>query len=217
MQKRLFPRLLRLLMGGGGIVLFCFWYYFEPESELDNSSIDVATEIPQRNPANKPANTEHSQPAQNAQTVAHETSAAKGISERVQELETCIESRACNFPDTDPRSYDLAVGQKLAEAMRIISENSSPPTEEEIATARRLLLNPDGHVKAAALEVLAKSEPNEDALGALLEGILLEHDAKLLPRTLGILARYTDSASRTRIDQTMQRVLLRGSHYVSYI
>lgn len=212
MQKRLFPRLLRVLLGGGIALYFCFWLFFEPEAEQITDNNHVINENSEK--INYPQLISNRTPA-NTVTQQSLPSVSAGISERVHLLEACIESRACNFPDTDPRAYDLAIGQKLAEEMRMIAEQSVTPSEEAVETARRLLLNPDGHVKAAALEVIAKSEPNPDVLAALLEGVLLEHDAKLLPRTLGILARYTDSASRARIDQTLQLVLTRGSHYVS--
>lgn len=221
------------------LALFCFGVavavivetYVENSARLDTSPAAAETDgEPARGPARSPASTTTKAKAA-PQTPSNDTSSSsepggaaeeetfKGIVAALKKTEACYSNDKCNFPNTDPRSYDLAVGTEISRLVAKLRKQKQfgqgGDDDAVLSVATHFLMNPNGHVKSQALDLLADLPPSEAALRALLNGIFKDHDSELLPKALEELSRYNEPQYRQMIDTVFAEVLASGSHFVA--
>lgn len=138
----------------------------------------------------------------------------------LEDLRACGEEDAqCEYPETDPRSYDFALAQdirKTLEELRqwVLSEKFEGNLIDEVA--QEWVGHHDGYVKSAALKLFATQPPNRHNLDAILKSILEDgHDEALIERTMKELQRYTDREDREKINQAFAQALLTGAPFVA--
>ncbi|MBL6988844.1 MAG: hypothetical protein ISR65_03665 [Bacteriovoracaceae bacterium] len=139
--------------------------------------------------------------------------------EQLSQVEACYTEQSCNFPDSDPREYDLMVGKKLKGQLMELYDNALDNKVDEIQLsniAHHYIQLPDGHVKEGALMLFSTIPPNEDNLEAILKNIVAYHDANLMKKALIELQRYLDNPSwGALIFNSFRQCLLNGSHFAS--
>ena len=86
---------------------------------------------------------------------------------------------------------------------------------ELTSVARHFLSNPDGHVKEAALHLMASQEPDLKNLDTLLKEVIQYHDARLIPIALLELTRYLGQGQDQKIHQGLTQAMLQGAPFVS--
>jgi hypothetical protein len=138
--------------------------------------------------------------------------------EALHRLQDCYASQNCNFPQTDPRSYELALGQALrAELIRFRERYRTEPAARadlELA-ARTYIRSFDGFVQEAALSILSDLPPSQENLQALVAGLQGAADADLIGEALPELKRYMGSESEPLVHQFLSGTISTGAHFSS--
>lgn len=137
---------------------------------------------------------------------------------QLQLLKLCLASQNCPFPKTDPRSYELAVGQK---AKAVIEQLAKTVEEQKIESPTLVQIGveafqwDDDHVREAALELFSTQKPSAIALNALINGLKQSHDPSIYRQAIEELHRYTEGDQRPQVDQFLMETLEKGSHFAA--
>jgi DNA-binding phage protein len=135
----------------------------------------------------------------------------------IQRLRACYEGE-CGYARTYPRDYDFAVGRDLKKALfglQDLVEREGVVNEEIARLARENLANEDGHVKEAALHLLATQAPSPENLQSILRDVLQENDAALIAHAMLELQRYKSPIDLTSIREALAQAMLTGAPFVS--
>lgn len=144
----------------------------------------------------------------------------RSIKEYVGELDrlkTCY-GRACAYPVSDPRSYELAVGQDLKKVLFQMAEwvrSEGIDAHEVSEKAREFLTSDDGFVQSAALDLISTQRPSADNLDAILANVLAGYDSELIEHAMLELERYESRAEYDKIDQALAQALTTGAPFVA--
>ena len=136
---------------------------------------------------------------------------------KLRELKSCYEGD-CNYPKTDPKSYDFALGAAIkAELLGLTAEIAlASATQPEFSeTAREFLVLDDGHVKEGALELIATQPTSSENLDAILSGIVDDIDPTLIEQALLELSRYKDSSDQIKINESLAKAIKTGAPFVA--
>mgnify|MGYP001548217801 CR=1 FL=1 len=165
----------------------------------------------------KKDNTEESLPT-TKEKVGEKVSYA-GLFGRLEKLKSCSKGLTdCDLPQTDPRSAELELGQRIAktiDVMTLLSQSSSEDNEQYHQIAQEYVKHHDGHVQESALELMATLNPNPDNVKALIEGLNNTHDAKIYNMSLIEFSRHTDPQLKSEIDTLLVNTLTTGGHFAS--
>lgn len=137
---------------------------------------------------------------------------------RLDWVQACFPSSSCNLPGNDPRMADYLAGQIMAEALREISavlQNGLPLETGASVAALDALAFPDGHVQAAAIDLLSTLPAQSQNVFPLLEVIEDNHDAKVVATAMMELQRYRALGYQQAFDEVFSAAMIKGSPYVS--
>lgn len=162
--------------------------------------------ISERAPAsNPPVNT---QPQQQKQEALAE----------ISKVVDCYQSNACNYPQTDPRSYEFAVSRDLAEKLKFFHEKfrQDPAAQEDLTRlARQAFKIEDGFVQSVALDIFKDLPINKENLNVLGEGLKVTPDPLIAEKSLSELQRYINTPEEGQMQGIVQNVLGNGAHFAS--
>ena len=215
MSARLFNLIALALFTAAGL-----WVYFA------SSELPVVTAF-----AERPAIARAAPPADAAALLHLSSSAAPGPSglsagppssaaaevKDLLDLKDCYK-RDCGFPRMDPRSYDLALGQKIKMSLQTLAGAVREQRLQDFRlsdTARDFLALDDGNVKEGALDLLATQPPSDENLHSILSDVIDNADAELVDQAMLELERYSTSTDRVEIDHALAHALLHGSPFVA--
>ncbi|RZA05750.1 MAG: hypothetical protein EOP11_12090 [Proteobacteria bacterium] len=136
---------------------------------------------------------------------------------RVNKVHACY-SGGCDFPETDPRSYNFAVGLELKSNLYTLATTAAAnelKSEAIASLAREQLKSEDGHVQEAALALLATQEPSEANLTAVLDNVITGYDAQLIQAAMKQLQRYPSEGDQERIAAALSSAMTTGSPFVA--
>lgn len=162
-----------------------------------------------------PANTQASQNAVVAGTPPNDKEA---LLLAIKETKACYESETCDFPQTDPRSYELAVGKKMQELLKAYRTNfaKDPSNRQLTATlAREYIESTDEFVQEAAMELMSELPPSEENLKALTESLTNTSDPLLVEQAMSEMKRYMGTSSEILVHQYLADLLGRGAVFSS--
>lgn len=137
---------------------------------------------------------------------------------RLDWVQACYPSSSCNLPSNDPRMADYLAGQIMAEALREISavlQNGLSLEAGASVAALDALAFPDGHVQAAAIDLLSTLPAQSQNVFPLLEVIEDNHDAKVVVAAMLELQRYRGLGYQQAFDEVFSAAMIKGSPYVS--
>lgn len=132
-------------------------------------------------------------------------------------LRAC-EHEQCSYPQTDPRSYEFALGKDLKKTLFRFAEwvrSHNLESREVSETAREFLEFEDGHVQAAALDLMATQPTSLDNRDAIIKAVIDGHDSELIEQAMLELERYTSASDRDVINQALGRALTTGAPFVA--
>lgn len=141
-----------------------------------------------------------------------------GEADEIRKLRRCFESQDCDFAKDDPKSYDIAVGQEIAERLKKFHEKykGNPQMRADLQKlAREFILTEDGYVQTAALEIFSDLPTSADNVRVLLEGVMTSPDATLVESSLKELRRYLGLPEEAAVHEALSRVMQEGSHFSS--
>jgi hypothetical protein len=140
---------------------------------------------------------------------------------RFNELKDCLKTSDCNFDDSDPRAYEINVGEAMrklvATTLKGLKNGDVQLSEEEITELFEQAIHiPNGHVQAAALELQDYLPLNEQNLNRLLTGLdISNYDSVLFAKSLDYLLEYRKNYFVTEIDDFLKKHIETGAHYTS--
>lgn len=159
-----------------------------------------------RIPASSPPTEKKSDPTQKKSALSE-----------IKDLEVCYQSNSCDFPQTDPRSYGIALGHKIADRTKDLYKQlkNNPLSQKELAELARLTMKiDDGFVQSAALDIFKDLPVSEENLLALSEGLQNNTDPLIAEKAIVELQRYMGTPNESKAQQTVQ-TMLQGAHFSS--
>ena len=132
----------------------------------------------------------------------------------LKEVERCYQTQKCGYPQTDPRSHDLAVARDLARRLDLLREQTTQwgLQDDSLRNVAIYYLNDsDGYVKEAALKILNSQNPSSSSLKAALNLAANTFDAALIKPLVTHFSKYSDPAQVSQIDQVLQESFKSGS------
>ncbi len=136
----------------------------------------------------------------------------------MQRLLRCFESENCNFDQSTPQSYHIAIREGLIQELKnfrsiVIDQNYSDPQLLDRASAitKFFLGFPDDDVRVQALSLAhalpASNEVCEEILASMNESVSAGFHEVAMKEIL----RYKDSSEKPRIDDTIAQIIRTGS------
>jgi len=128
--------------------------------------------------------------------------------------ETCIESKACDLPNNDPRAYSLAAYSNLAseiDANRFfITTNWNSEREVDF---KRFFKYSNGFVKEAALRTVLALKDREllAFTNELAINIIHDHNAQMMDLTMEFIDRIQDTNVKDQIENEWIQAMITGS------
>lgn len=135
---------------------------------------------------------------------------------QIQADKLCYESEACDFPKTDPKSYALAIGKKLALELSDFHQKFGKDfPEESRALANDFVSNNDGFVQEAALKVLHELPTNAQSLKAVAAAVVDSADPGIVQQGMEEMQRYLGSPEEAAVHAALTTLLSTGGSYSS--
>jgi hypothetical protein len=133
-------------------------------------------------------------------------------------MKACYASESCDFPHTDPKSYDIAVGQRikdlLLEYRDKYGKDASNRTEAE-SLSREFVASDDGYVQEASLDLLADLPPSAENLKALTEALDGTSDVNLVEQAMKEFERYMGTPDEPMVHQYLEGLIANGGVFAS--
>jgi hypothetical protein len=136
----------------------------------------------------------------------------------IYEINKCWTSLKCNYPQTDPRSYEVAIGKDLAEKIKTYRKHhQNDPSSRALRQkmARDFIKSFDGFVQEAALGLLADLPVSSENLTALVTGLEGTPDATLMKQALPELQRYMGTDQEAQLHSFLSSTIVQGAHFSS--
>jgi hypothetical protein len=152
-------------------------------------------------------------PAATAKAKIASASGSPHIREMAR-LQECLSSTACDFPQTDPRSYEIAVGQAMRLELLKARQDGTAAGDLEFL-GRTYIHSYDGFVQEEALKILSGLPPSAESLQALTEGLKDTPDADLMEQALPELKRYIGTPWEPGMHDFLAGQIARGAHFAA--
>lgn len=161
----------------------------------------------QRTPASTP-------PTRDGSALERKQAALKEI----ERVESCYHSNACDYPQTDSRSYSFAAGKALAEKLaRFHAQYRKDPSARQDLEllARRAFKVEDGYVQSVALDIFKDLPISKENLDAFGEALKDNTDPLVAEKALNELQRYMNTPEEPQMQAVVQEMLGGGAHFAS--
>lgn len=136
------------------------------------------------------------------------------LKREIQSTNDCYETQNCQFPQTDARSYDFAVGKKLAAQLKEFRE-SYPNSPELAGLAETYVKSYDGHVQEEALKIMSALPASPNHLEAIFTGLQNTPDPLIVEQAMQELQRYMGTADEARVQEFLTNLMAHGAQYSS--
>lgn len=208
-------------------------YFLRPASQSPHSTakpLEFADQslLPLRSVASAPPAGAVAKPKSTGQTSATTAAPSKPISKAgsvsekdklVAELRAnkeCYITEKCNFPQTDSRSYSLAVSRKIASDLQAFHKNFAKAHPEEArALATEFAQNEDGFVQEAAIAILHDLPPTRESLRAVTQVVTDTTDPSIVTQAMEDLKRYVGRPEEAEVHKALGHVLSTGGMLTS--
>ncbi len=202
-----------LLSVGVGV----FYFFSRSEPEIEREPAALPTEEREAQAPAAPTPTTVPVPAPAMEVTSRKTSPLLPLVARLEETQACYEGN-CDYPRTDARSYEFAVGQALKTQLleMVATVQSQRIVDPQVAELARLHLdNEDGHVQEAALALLATQPTSAENLEQILKKVIEGYDSELIGQAMRELERYTEAEDRFKIATALGDAMATGSPFVA--
>lgn len=138
--------------------------------------------------------------------------------QKIYTLQKCYQTQNCSFPQTDPRSYELALGHAISTAMLSYwghNRGDSTARHEIVKLARILILNPDPYIQEACLKIFSGLPLDTDNLKATIEGVQGTSDPLLVGETMSEFKRYLGTPAENLVHIFLADVISSGGQFSS--
>lgn len=138
--------------------------------------------------------------------------------QQIESTQKCYESNDCDFPNSDPRAYELAVGKRLAELLKNFRETfkNDPSARTELETiGREYMGSYDGFVQEEALKILALFPPSRSNMESIVDGLNNTPDPLIVEQAMNEMKRYLGSQDEALVLDFLTKLLSNGAQFSS--
>lgn len=156
-----------------------------------------------RNPARSPA-------------AASQATPGQVLIAKIELTRSCFDRGNCAYPQTDPHSYDFAVGKVLAAEMRELRKDfgSDPAMQSEIeATARTLIGVEDGFVQEEAIKAFSLYPPRGENLAAMTSNLRNTSDPLIVEQAMKEMERYLGTNEEAHVQDFLVDLVAHGGQF----
>lgn len=127
-------------------------------------------------------------------------------------LNECYKSETCDFPQADPRSYEVELSKAVAKKLKEFRLGyRRDPRAARIA--RLFMRNSNGFVQDEALKLFAELPISKENLQAITDGLYNTPDALIIEKALPELQRYMGSHYEATVHSFLSTTLATGAHF----
>lgn len=125
----------------------------------------------------------------------------------------CIKSQDCDYPQDDPRSYELEIYKAMNEHIKKVDILSTSLKERVLMSAAKVS---DGYVKETVLKkLLAEQIYSDKWRDVILNEYISHYNARLIPDAIEYLKSNSSESDRIIINQRIAEELATGSPMVA--
>lgn len=136
--------------------------------------------------------------------------------QRLAATKACLASEDCDYPKTDPRSYNFAVGRALARQLAEIHMlyANDPGHETELAAlAREYIRVEDEFVQEEAIKIFSALPPSRENMEAMTNAIANTPDPDLTEQAMKEMERYLGTAEEARVLDFLAEFIANGAQF----
>lgn len=209
-----------LLIIACGLISFGFYFskHFKSDVDLEvkthgkqmHGSVNHSKRTPSQTSDLK---TNNSESTKNKIDTKEEISSEKKYINEYKHLQKCIITQDCDFPQDDPRSYELAIYQKMNEHLQNIDNVSNSIKEKILMSAAKYS---DGYVKETVLHKIMQDKMySKQWMHIILDEYIAHHNARLIPDAIKYLKEHSSDSERGFIHQRIFSEIANGSPKVA--
>lgn len=201
-----------LLIIACGLISFGFYFSkkFKPDSE---SEFDVKTKNQisktqsSRIPSQVPARQDSPSGSEDQESQDQQ------YKNKYLSLKNCIASQDCDFPQDDPRSYEIEIHRAINRHLQDVGQISEDLKRKVLLSAARFS---DGYIKETVLRQMVKDKLYSDEWRDLvLNEFISHHNPRLIPEAIEYLKEYSSENDQNLIHQRIFTEISNGSPKVA--
>lgn len=133
---------------------------------------------------------------------------------KMQSLLECYSSEKCQYPQTDPKSYQIALNKDVADLLKNSQASEFAQDKDMAKVLREFMKEGDGFVQEEVLKLMADLPISEENLQAIIEGMKNNYaDPLIMQQVIQELARYNNSSMAEQVRGFVGETLLSGPQY----
>jgi hypothetical protein len=199
--------------------LISFGFYFSKKFKSDSESeFDVKTknQISKTQSSRLPSQVPSAQvkPVGNEEQEATPAlSLDQQYKDKYLSLKNCIATQDCDFPQDDPRSYEIEIHREINRHLQDVGQVSEGLKRKVLISAARFS---DGYIKETVLRQLVKDKLySEEWRDLVLNEFISHHNPRLIPEAIEYLKEYSSENDQNLIHQRIFTEISNGSPKVA--
>lgn len=164
----------------------------------------------QRQPSSQPKNPETPKPKSVTDREA--------LLQAIRETKECYATEKCDYPHTDPKSYEIAVGQTLKGLLNDYRTKYGvdPKNSGEMQILALEFINSDDeYVQEQALNMFSALPPSSENLQAIVQAMGDTTDPLLVDQAMNEMKRYMGTSEEATVHAYLRDLLGQGSVFSS--
>ncbi len=131
------------------------------------------------------------------------------IKVKLKELKLCLSEQNCDFPQNDPKQYDIEVNQEIANQLTKLKEFTTDLELQNqilnIATSE--FQSENGYVQQAALEIMSQLPIGLVAINAIESGLDNSSNPRIVEMSIEELKRYKNTDYQDQVSKMMSNMI----------
>lgn len=196
-------------------------YYFAKEfkseagTAMDTNSSSQESEASEENsiPGDKQNQRIPSNNGEQKKSRTKEDSPSASFQKQYFDLKNCLVTEDCDFPQDDPRSYEISILQALNSHLADLSTLNAEQSEKILKDAAQIS---DGHIKKTVLKHLVRMAKHDSSWRDLILNEYVDYfDSKLIPEVMDYLKEFSSESDVAIIHQRLLKAMAHGSPMVA--
>ncbi len=190
-------------------------YFFSKEDRKLTNKSSVQEQVEDFS-STAPANKQPATASFSKQNIHN--SGAAGVSskylEKVEIYLECYESDRCDYPHTDPKSYQIALNKDVAKFLKQTPVSVFLNNLEMQKGLQELMKQGDGFTQEEALRLFSQLPMSQENLTAIFEGTKNNYaDPLIMEQVIAELARYNNTPMAEQVRGFVAETLMSGPQY----
>jgi len=153
-----------------------------------------------------------------AESDENKSDSKQSLVQAIRSTKECYASEKCDFPQTDSKSYEIAVGQSLKSLLADYRAKygTDPKNHPEMqGLARDFIQSPDEYVQEQALEMFSVLPPSSENLESITQAMGDTTDPLLVDQTMDEMKRYMGTSEEAQVHMYLRGLLGDGAVFSS--